>query len=211
MTKGVFISLEGIEGAGKTTVLNAIQAKLKIPGRKITFTREPGGTEIAERIRQLLTAHENKGMQPLTELLLMYAARNEHISTTIQPALKQGDIVITDRYVDASYAYQCAGRHLPEAILKTLDEWIVKTCMPNLTILLTAPVDMCLERVYQRGNQDRFDAESASFFVATQLGYQKRAAADTGRVHVIDATANPEAVAATAISLITTCVQAIGT
>ena len=194
MKKGVFISLEGIEGAGKTTVLKSLQSALHIPDREILYTREPGGTPIAEQIRTLLTAHDNKGMQPLTELLMMYASRNEHIQSQIKPALEQGKIVVSDRFVDASYAYQGAGRHIPESILKILDEWVVQSCMPDLTICLTAPVELCLERVYSRGNKDRFDEESASFFVATQLGYQQRAEEDPKRIRMIDSSKNPETV-----------------
>jgi dTMP kinase len=208
MKSGVFISLEGIEGAGKTTVLKSIQTELQVSDRQIIYTREPGGTPIAERIRTLLTAHENKNMLPMTELLMMYASRNEHIQTIIKPALERGDIVISDRFVDASYAYQGAGRHIPEPILETLDQWVIESCMPDLTICLTAPVELCLERVYSRGNQDRFDEESASFFVATQLGYQQRAKDDPTRIRLIDSSKNPEAVSANVMTCIYDMIKA---
>ena len=147
----------------------------------------------------------------MTELLLMYAARNEHILTYIKPKLEAGHIVITDRYVDASYAYQGSGRHIEEDKLKQLDTWIVQSCMPDLTLWLKAPVDLCLDRVFQRGNNDRFDEESASFFVATQLGYQKRAEADPERFHVIDATQKPDAIYQSAekaiLSRVNQCMQ----
>lgn len=211
MKKGVFISLEGIEGAGKTTVLKSIQSKLRVEDRQIVYTREPGGTPIAERIRALLTAHENKDMLPMTELLMMYASRNEHIQTIIKPALERGDIVISDRFVDASYAYQGAGRHISVATLETLDEWIIQSCMPDLTICLTAPVELCLERVYSRGNQDRFDEESASFFVATQLGYQQRAKDDPDRIQLIDSSINPELVASNVMKCIYAIIESTDT
>ena len=195
MVNGIFITLEGIEGSGKTTLINTLQERLIIPGRDIIYSREPGGTVIAERIRKLITAHDNKDMQPMTELLLMYASRSEHVATCIKPELEKGNVVISDRYYDASYAYQSGGRHIDNSILEQLDRWIVDTCVPNITFILKAPVDLCLERVFNRGNQDRFDDESASFFVATQLAYEKRAEQFPERIKMIESSSDPDAVA----------------
>ena len=191
MSKGVFISIEGIEGAGKTTLINGLQ-DITIPNYQVIFTREPGGTDLAEKIRLLLTSFENKEMDALTELLLVYASRNEHIKNVIRPALEDGHVVISDRFYDASYAYQAYGRHLDPSILKQLDQWVVKNCIPDLTILLTAPVDQCLERVFERGNRDRFDSESAGFFAATHRGYSKRAEEDPNRFHIFSSVNNED-------------------
>lgn len=191
MKKGVFISIEGIEGAGKTTLIRGLQ-DISIPDHKVIFTREPGGTDIAEKIRLLLTSFENKEMDALTELLLVYASRNEHIKNVIKPALADGHVVVTDRFYDASYAYQAYGRHIDLSILQKLDQWVVKNCIPDLTILLTAPVEQCLERVFERGNRDRFDSESASFFAATHKGYKQRADEDPARFHIFNSVNNED-------------------
>jgi dTMP kinase len=185
MKKGLFVSIEGIEGSGKSTLIIQLHTSCFF-GNDVLFTREPGGVPLAENLRALLIDQSATPMHAMTELLMIYAARNEHILQCIQPALAQGKLVITDRFFDASYAYQVGGRHLSEDQLAQLDAWVVGDCVPDLTILLNAPVDICLERVHHRGSLDRFDQETASFFAAAQQVYLQRAKQDPQRFLVID-------------------------
>ena len=189
MKKGYFISIEGIEGAGKSTLIDQLKTQALFEA-EVIYTREPGGCPIAEKLREILIDKDHSNIEGLTELFLVYAARHEHITKVIVPALAAGKVVITDRFLDASYAYQGGGRHIDEGILKLLDSWVVKDCMPDLTILMKAPVDMCLERVNQRHIKDRFDKETASFFAAAQEKYLQRAEQDPERFLVIDSSTN---------------------
>lgn len=189
MKKGYFISIEGIEGAGKSTLIDQLKTQALFEA-EVIYTREPGGCPIAEKLREILIDKDHSNIEGLTELFLVYAARHEHITKVIVPALAAGKVVITDRFLDASYAYQGGGRHIDEGILKLLDSWVVKDCMPDLTILMKAPVDMCLERVNQRHTKDRFDKETASFFAAAQEKYLQRAEQNPERFLVIDSSTN---------------------
>ena len=192
MNTGFLITLEGIEGSGKSTLIQGLKDALQEVGEKIVYTREPGGTDLAEDIRKLLIKKTDMPMCALTELLLVYAARLEHITQVIVPQMAEGKVVISDRFVDASYAYQVGGRGISEDKLNILDHWIVKNCMPKLTILLKAPVDLCLQRVDARGNKDRFDSEKQVFFERVDQMYAQRMQQDPERFLLIDNTVPPE-------------------
>lgn len=191
MSKGLFVSIEGIEGAGKSTLIEYLKKHDQFQSETL-FTREPGGTPIAESIRKILVSRDNKDMEAMTELLLVYASRQEHIKKVIEPELLTGKTVISDRYYDASYAYQSGGRHLDVDILAQLDDWVIQKTIPRLTILIKAPIQLCLDRVYSRGNQDRFDDESSPFFMAVQSMYTQRAERDPDRFLIVDGTKRPD-------------------
>ena len=187
MKKGIFISIEGVEGVGKSTLLNGLQLPGKLPSYT-HFTREPGGCPVSESIRSLLVTSHKQPLQPFSELLLIYAARNEHLHHVIRPALSAGHMVISDRFFDASYAYQSVGRDLGDSALQWLDRFTVQTTIPDLTILMYAPITLCLQRILARGNPDRFDSEDASFFQRVQEKYLSRAKMDPNRFLLLDGT-----------------------
>lgn len=192
---GIFLTIEGIEGVGKSTAMRFIQDYLTKAQISFVMTREPGGTAIAEQIRQvLLTPDANEKMIPETELLLMFASRAQHIATLIQPNLSAGKWVVSDRYVDASYAYQGAGRGFDTAMLTTLERWVAKDLQPNLTILLDAPPAVGLARAQHRGPKDRIEQEKIDFFERVRNGYLARVKADPQRFRIIDATQSLPAV-----------------
>ncbi len=186
---GKFITLEGTEGAGKSTALRFVADYLQQKGKKVHVTREPGGTPLAEQIRELLLhPASSEKWAAETELLLMFAARAQHIAACILPALQQGVWVVSDRYVDASYAYQGAGRGMDRSLIATLDQLIVKDCRPDLTLLLDLPADMGILRAAKRGSaQDRIEQEALDFFVRVREAYLLRAKAEPTRMKVIDA------------------------
>lgn len=199
-----FVTLEGGEGAGKSTVLAALRDTLDANGREVVCTREPGGTPLAEQIRLLLLrtpghagAHEPPAAE--TELLLMFAARAQHVRETILPALQRGAWVISDRFTDASYAYQGGGRGLDAGLIAELERRVVGI-VPALTLLLDVPVTIGLQRVRGRGAADRIEAERDEFFERVRGAYLARAAAEPGRFRVIDATPPAEQVAAQAVA-----------
>lgn len=198
MTRGKFITIEGTEGAGKSTALHFIQEYLEHAHREVVITREPGGTEIAEEIRKvLLHPARLETMQPETELLLMFAGRAQHISQCILPALNEGKWVISDRYVDASYAYQGGGRGMDIQQIKTLDTLVVGDLYPDLTLLLDIPADQGMKRTENRGSQkDRIEQEKMSFFERVRDVYLERARQDPKRIKVIDASQSVEHVQA---------------
>ncbi len=184
---GQFITLEGVEGVGKTTninILKSVLTQLEIP---FITTREPGGTSIAEEIRQLLLTKKTEELQPISELLLIFAGRAQHINTVINPALASGKWVICDRFTDATYAYQGGGRHIDIEKISILEAWIQGNLQPNLTFLLDLPVDEGLRRAAKRGTPDRFETEKTSFFESIRAAYLKRAAAMPKRFKIIDA------------------------
>ena len=194
-----FVSLEGGEGAGKTTVLHALRDALRADGAEVVNTREPGGTPLAEQIRGLLLDTRHEPPSPETELLLMFAARAQHVSETILPALRRGAWVLSDRFTDASYAYQGAARGGDADFIAQLERRVVGIS-PGLTLLLDVPVEIGLQRIVGRGDADRIESETEAFFERVRAGYRTRAAAESERFRVIDASQPAEAVAAQAVA-----------
>lgn len=193
--KGLFITLEGIEGVGKSTNLQFLQSYLEQQGIHLLVTREPGGTEIAEAIRQVLLTPYQEQMAIETELLLVFAARAQHIQHVILPALTQGQWVLCDRFTDASYAYQGYGRGIPLERIAFLEKWIQKSLRPDLTLLLDAPLEIALKRAKRRkGAPDRIEAETHEFFAKIRQGYLERANANPERYSIINAAQPREAV-----------------
>ena len=198
------ITLEGGEGAGKSTVLAALRDTLQASGVEVVCTREPGGTPLAEQIRGLLLSTPADGRPheppaPVTELLLMFAARAQLVRKTLLPALQRGAWVLSDRFTDASYAYQGAGRGGDDGFIAELERRAVGI-VPALTLLLDVPVEVGLHRVRGRGSADRIESEREDFFERVRAGYLARAAAEPQRFRVIDATQSVEAVAAQAVA-----------
>lgn len=189
-TRGRFITLEGIEGAGKSTQLAFLERHLRAAGKRVVLTREPGGTVIGEEIRRLLLGHRDGGMAGATELLLMFAARAEHLERTIVPALAQGIWVLCDRFTDASYAYQGGGRGIPAARIRVLEDWVQGRLRPDLTLLFDLPVAVGQERVERRAACDRFEGEDGGFFAAVRAAYLEIAVREPQRVRIIDASAD---------------------
>lgn len=186
MTRGLFITLEGGEGAGKTTSIAFVRAFLEKKGKKVLVTREPGGTPLGEKIRALLL-EGREDMHADTELLLMFAARTEHLARVVNPALVAGIDVVCDRFTDATYAYQGGGRGVPAARIAVLEEWVQQGLRPDLTLLLDLPVDQGLKRAGQRSAPDRFEREAREFFERVRQSYLAIAAREPQRVKVIDA------------------------
>jgi dTMP kinase len=184
---GRFITLEGSEGAGKSSNLAYIQARLERAGVDLVVTREPGGTPLGEEIRKLLLDHRNTDMLDDTELLLMFAARAQHLNELILPSLQQGKWVLCDRFTDASYAYQGGGRGIPTERIAVLEQWVQGELRPDLTLLLDIPVEQGLERAGARSAPDRFEREQQAFFQRVRQAYLDRAQADARRYRIIDA------------------------
>lgn len=189
MPHGKFISIEGIEGAGKSTALHHIKVLLEQVGKDVVMTREPGGTPLAEEIRQtLLHPKADETMCWETELLLMFAARAQHIHALIKPALTSGKWVVSDRFVDASFAYQGGGRGLPMERITMLSDWIVGRTQPDLTILLDIDPAVGLKRAEARGNgRDRIEQEKIDFFERVRQVYLQRATSDPARIKIVHA------------------------
>ena len=186
MKRGLFITLEGGEGAGKSTSLAFVRAFLEQAGKKVVVTREPGGTPLGEKIRALLLQGRDD-MHVDTELLLMFAARGEHLTRVVLPALTSGAYVVCDRFTDATYAYQGGGRGLAAERIRVLEEWVQQGLRPDLTLLLDIPVDKGLTRAGQRSAPDRFERETFDFFERVRQRYLMIAASEPQRVKVIDA------------------------
>lgn len=186
---GRFITVEGIEGVGKSTQMEFLRAQLEAAGREVTVTREPGGTALGEELRALLLGHRHDGMADDTELLLMFAARAEHLARVIRPALAAGRWVLCDRFTDATYAYQGGGRGLPRERIARLEEWVQGGLRPDLTLLLDCPVAVGLARAGRRGGADRFEKEQAVFFERVRHAYLELAREHPARFRVIDAAA----------------------
>ncbi|MFZ2314069.1 MAG: dTMP kinase [Gammaproteobacteria bacterium] len=189
MKLGKFITIEGSEGAGKSTALKFIQAYFAKLTFDIVLTREPGGTPLAEEIRHvLLSPHHTEKMSSITELLLMFASRAQHIHQLIQPSLQAGKWVISDRFIDATYAYQGGGRQIDTQQIEALDHLTVKNYYPNLTLLLDISPELGLARTMQRGTQkDRIEQERIDFFERVRQGYLTRAEQDPKRIKIINA------------------------
>lgn len=190
MQHGLFITIEGGEGVGKSTIINDVGNALQQAGKTVCMTREPGGTPLAERIRDVLLTPQDETLPDNAELLLMFAARAVHLENHIKPALARGDWVICDRFTDASYAYQGAGRGLPTAFIVALEQQVQGDCRPNVTLLLDAPVEVGLTRARERNNgeaPDRFEREQQVFFTRVRDAYLARAAAEPARFVILDA------------------------
>jgi dTMP kinase len=193
-SRGRFITFEGVEGAGKSTQVGALKEWLEGQGVEVRVTREPGGSPVAERIRNLLLDRDNAGMAGDAELLLMFAARAEHLAKTIRPALEAGVWVLCDRFTDATYAYQGGGRGVPRRRIALLEDLVQGDLRPDLTLLFDLPVATGLSRARGRSAPDRFEAETLAFHEAVRAEYLDIAAREPERVRVIDAEASPETV-----------------
>lgn len=187
MSQGCFITLEGGEGVGKSSNLLFIQQFLEQKNIPLRVTREPGGTPIAEKIRSLLLEKSAEILCDQAELLLVFAARAQHLQEVIQPALHKGDWVLCDRFTDATFAYQGGGRGMNLAFIEYLEQAVQGALRPDLTLLLDAPVEVGMQRAQQRGELDRFETEQRAFFERVRQAYLTRAAQEPGRYCVIDA------------------------
>ncbi len=200
--RGRFITMEGSEGVGKTTNLQFVADYLRKRGRTVVVTREPGGTPVAERIRDVLLQSERGTVSDPCELLLMFAARAAHVEQVIEPALARGDWVVCDRFTDATYAYQGGGRGMPDEDIDRLAQWVLKGLQPDLTILLDADPAVTGARRAARGISDRFEAEHAAFFARVRARYLDIARAEPQRVRVVDASGTLDEVLASITVLI---------
>ncbi|MEI2418296.1 dTMP kinase [Orrella sp. JC864] len=189
--RGRFLTLEGVDGAGKSTHVQWLAERLRQAGRDVLVTREPGGTALGERLREMLLSQP---MSLRTETLLMFAARCEHIEQVIAPALAAGRWVLCDRFTDATYAYQGGGRELGAAPVAALEQWVQGGLQPDRTWLFDVPLEVARARRSQAREPDRFESEADAFFVRTRAAYQARAQDDPGRFRVIDATQGIEAI-----------------
>ncbi len=187
MSRGLFISFEGVEGVGKSTQIAAFVETLQDAGIDVVQTREPGGTPNAERIRDILKDHADEAMPPVAELLLMFAARAINTANTIRPAIEQGRWVVADRYTDSTRAYQGGGRGQPMDRIDAVADWVHGDVNPDLTVLLDAPAEIGLARASGRGQADRFETEAVAFFEAVRSTYLELAAKEPDRFIVIDA------------------------
>ncbi|CAB9542569.1 Thymidylate kinase (EC [Bathymodiolus brooksi thiotrophic gill symbiont] len=192
MQKGKFITIDGVEGAGKSTQIDFICQYLADKGINVALTREPGGTEIGEKIRTLLLSNSTGEMHADTELMLMFAARNEHIQNKIIPTLNQGNWVLSDRFTDASYAYQGGGRGLDIARIAQLEQWVMRNFAPDMTLLLDVPVEIGMQRVESRGEKDRIEQESLDFFNRVRNAYIARSERYPERIKLIDSSQTTE-------------------
>jgi len=191
-----FISLEGSEGVGKTTSLKFVQSFVEALGHEVLITREPGGTPMAEEIRNILLSEREETVEVDTELLLMFAARTQHVNQVIKPALEQGKWVICDRFVDASYAYQGGGRGIEFSRLQQLEKWCLGDFSPDVTLLLDMSSSEGIERTKKRGKADRFEIERMSFYEKIRNAYLQRAKMEPCRIHIINAAPSVEVVQA---------------
>lgn len=192
-TPGVFITFEGIDGAGKTTHMDTLEQLLKSQGREVVRTREPGGTPLAEKLRGLIL---HDAMDPLTESLLVFAARRDHLVQVILPALARGAWVMCDRFTDATFAYQGGGRGFDLQVLRTLEGWVQDQKQPDLTFLFDLPPEVAASRLAAARQPDRFEAQDTAFFARVRQAYLDRQAHNPTRFALIQADARPEVVAA---------------
>lgn len=184
MITGKFITLEGMDGAGKSTHIPTIIAALQARGHEVVSTREPGGTALGEQLRELLL-HEN--MHAETETLLMFAARREHIASVIMPALASGTYVLSDRFTDATYAYQSGAKGVAAAKVELLEQWVQTDLQPDLTLLFDVPVEISMQRLAMARSPDKFEREDALFFTRIREAYLQRAQQNPARFRIIDA------------------------
>ena len=195
----MFISFEGTEGVGKTTLIQGLATALREQGVELVLTREPGGTPLAERIRELLLVNDDEPVDRHCELLLLFAARAQHLAEVIQPALALGKWVLCDRFIDASFAYQCGGRGLAHTQVQSLVDQFVPI-LPNLTFWLDAPIELGMARATARGALDRFEQERMAFFERVHAEYVTRAQAEPQRIRRLDATLPQDQVLAQALA-----------
>jgi len=181
---GTFITLEGMDGAGKSTHIASIISALQSRGREVVSTREPGGTALGEQLRTLLL-HEP--MHAETETLLMFAARREHIASVIAPALARGAYVLSDRFTDATYAYQCGAKGVSADKIEILEQWVQVGLQPDITLLFDVSVDISMQRLAATRVPDKFERENAEFFSRIRQAYLQRAAQNPARFRIIDA------------------------
>ncbi|MBI3778414.1 MAG: dTMP kinase [Gammaproteobacteria bacterium] len=192
MPRAMFITLEGGEGAGKSTNLEFVRQWLQHAGRDVVVTREPGGTELGERVRDILLHRRELQISAESEMLLMFAARAEHIARVIRPALAAGKTVLCDRFTDATYAYQGGGRGIPAQRIAEIETWVQGDLRPDLTLLFDLPVEAGRQRAGQRSEPDRFEQENNDFFTRVRATYLARAKREAGRMRVIDASQSRE-------------------
>ncbi|MDX1609370.1 MAG: dTMP kinase [Halofilum sp. (in: g-proteobacteria)] len=192
---GRFVTLEGIEGVGKSTQAERLAGRLRAAGHEVVATREPGGTAAGDRIRSILLDPEGEGLADDTELLLLFAARAEHLARVVRPALGAGRWVVCDRFTDATYAYQGGGRGIAPARIAQLEQWVQAGLQPDRTLLLDLPVAEGLRRARGGRAGDRFEREQEGFFERVRATYLERAAAEPARFRVIDADAGIDTVA----------------
>jgi len=192
--RGRFITVEGIEGAGKSTQMDVLRRFLDAKRIPVVMTREPGGTPLGETVRSLLLNPDNVGMSTDAELLLVFAARAEHLHKVVRPALESGNWVLSDRFTDATYAYQGGGRGIARARIAALEQWVQGDLRPDLTLLLDVTVETGMARIVARGQPDRFEREDGAFFQRIRDNYLQRAAAEPQRFRRIDASAAVEQV-----------------
>lgn len=200
MSRGKFITFEGIDGAGKSSHLAFVAEFLRARGKIVITSREPGGTPLGEKLRDLLL-HETMHLE--TEALLMFASRREHMAQLIEPALARGDWVISDRFSDASFAYQGGGRKLSRAKLEALENWVHPHLQPDVTLLFDVPLEVARERLNATRIQDKFEQEQSDFFAGAREEYLRRAAQFPQRFRLIDSTATMDAVRAQLITILT--------
>lgn len=198
---GKFISFEGIDGAGKSTHIAFVADFLKSRGKAVVSSREPGGTSVGEKLRDMLL-HEKMHLE--TEALLMFASRREHMAQVIEPALARGEWVISDRFTDASFAYQGGGRGLDRAKMEALEQWVHPHLQPALTFLFDVPLDVARARLDATRTLDKFEQEQADFFAACRNEYLRRAAQFPERIVVVDSTKSIEETRATLIAILET-------
>jgi dTMP kinase len=198
---GKFISLEGMDGAGKSTHIPTIISLLEARGVEVVSTREPGGTQLGEQLRELLL---HAPMHPETEAMLMFAARREHIAEVIEPALARGAYVLTDRFTDATYAYQCGAKGVASDKILQLEEWVQAGLQPDVTLLFDVPAEVSLQRLSTARAPDKFEREGVVFFEKLRNSYLERAAQFPQRFRVIDANQSLEKVKALVTKIIAT-------
>ena len=198
-TAGCFITLEGLEGAGKSSQMRRVVDWARAAGHEVVETREPGGTAVGEALRAVLLNPENTGLSTDTEILLMFAARAQHLHEVIRPALARGAWVICDRFTDATYAYQGGGREVGFERIAQQEDWVQGDLRPDLCLVFDIPVTVGLARAHARGSADRFEQESEGFFARVRESYLQRAALDPSRYVIVDASPDEETVAGTVL------------
>jgi len=203
MYRGKFITIEGIEGVGKSTNIEHLKQTIEDHGHTVLTTREPGGTPMAERIRNLVAEHGSEPLPEVAELLLVFASRSLHVKNVIEPALAAGNWVICDRFTDSSRAYQGGGRGLPLKHINTLADWVHRDLNPDLTILLDAPVETGMSRAGRRSEPDRWESEKADFFARVRQAYLQLAQDEPERIVVVDAAQDMDTVRDHIVSIAT--------